>query len=171
MKISEQIAYWKNRFERTGSWEDRLQWQSLVALSERGLEKAPVIEKRKGKYRKPLNYAHGGRKPGTYTHSDETKRKISEKMRGKNRGVPKPADWKKKISEQFRGEGNPFYGRTPWNKGRKGIDPRSPEGRAVTCKPVLYKGRRYSSLAEAERKSGMPVWIIRRDGVQIAESP
>ena len=163
-RIDEQIQYWKNRFERTGSWEDRLQWQSLMAQAEKGLEKAAKTEKRRGKYRKPLDYAHPGRKPGTYKHSEETKRKISESRKGQGKGVPKSAEYKRKMSEARRGPNNPFYGKTHPSKGKPRPEYRSEEGILKTCRPVIYNGRRYRSISEAECRSGMPAWKIKRDG-------
>lgn len=54
-----------------------------------------------------------------YLVSEETKNKISQKLKGFKKGVPKSEEHRLKIKEAKIGEKNPMYGKDPWNKGLK----------------------------------------------------
>jgi hypothetical protein len=54
------------------------------------------------------------RKPGTYKHSKETKKKIGKKSRGRRHTEAT----KKRLSELHSGEVNPMYGKPAANRGK-----------------------------------------------------
>ena len=82
-------------YEQYNRQEDYLAWRGLSGLigkDEMWREKCSLNSSRPGK----LNTFYG------MTHSEETKKKISEKRTGHtdNKGIPKSDDHKKKISER-----------------------------------------------------------------------
>ena len=73
------------------------------------------------------NLANGGEGLSGYKHSEEYKRKISERTKGENNpnyGKHHSEETKKKISEAEKGrpgmkcENNPMYGKPAWNRGK-----------------------------------------------------
>jgi hypothetical protein len=76
------------------------------------------------------NRTDGGEGASGFVHSDETKRKWSERMKGKNNpmyGKLRSEEIRSKLSEQMKGESNPFYGKSHsketkqrWSEQRKG---------------------------------------------------
>lgn len=92
------------------------------------------------------NIANGG--DGGYTGpcSEETRRKRSESMKGKNKGKKMSEEARKKLSESLKGY-------TPWNKGKTGIFSESALqkiGEAHKGKPAHNKGKHHTE--EAKRK-------------------
>ena len=59
------------------------------------------------------NHTNGGDGTEGYSHTDETKRKMSQSRKGHIC----TEDTKQKISDKNSGAGNGMYGATPWNKG------------------------------------------------------
>ena len=57
------------------------------------------------------------RENGNYTHSQETKDKISKSLSGFGKGISKSAEHTQHIREAKQGSKNPMFGKEPWNKG------------------------------------------------------
>ena len=57
------------------------------------------------------NCSWGGEGPSGHKHSEETKQKMSENSKGKNKGIKHTEEHNKKISESLKGENNPLYGK------------------------------------------------------------
>ena len=57
------------------------------------------------------NMTFGGEGVSGRKHSDEEKQKMSEKMKGKNKGKHHSEEGKRKISESQKGKNNPMYGK------------------------------------------------------------
>ena len=88
--------------------------------SHRGTHRAPHSEEAKRKMSEKKK-GHKAWNKGI-PHSDETRRKISEALKGKpseKKGIPLSEETKRKISESHRGKPSGMKGRTPWNKGLK----------------------------------------------------
>lgn len=73
-------------------------------------------------------------------------------------------EYRKKMSEAKKGS-------TPWNKGKKGVQPISDEtrrkwseirkgGRNPNAKPILFKGERFDTMKEAMRKHGISKYLL-----------
>ena len=54
---------------------------------------------------------------GNYIMTDEHKKKISNKLLGFGKGIPKSAKHSQHIREAKLGDKNPMFGKEPWNKG------------------------------------------------------
>ena len=83
------------------------------------------------------NIASGGNNIGGWNKgipaSEESKRKNREAHLGKKRG-PLSEETRKKIGEAQKGEKNHMYGKTPWNKGKKGLQTAWNKGRSSPMK-------------------------------------
>ena len=64
------------------------------------------------------NINSGGK---NFSHSEETKRKISEANKISQKGKIHSEEWKNLMSEKFSGEGNPFYGKQHTNETKEKI--------------------------------------------------
>lgn len=103
------------------------------------------------------NYFYGQK------HSVETKQKISQKNKGRLKGVPKPEGFAEKCRERMLSANNPMYGKTPWNKGLKGVQPKSLETKKKVSVPVIFRGVEYYSIKEAARQSGLSDYLIKKE--------
>lgn len=97
--------------------------------------------------KKKVGESVSGEKNGFYgkQHTEETKKKISEKKKG----VGRSEETKKKISEGIKGENNPFYGKSWKNYGG------SPLSMGIII--ILPSGLilEYDSLTDAEKELGI----------------
>lgn len=84
------------------------------------------------------------------SHTEETKRKISEANKGRLKGIPKSEETRRRMSVN-----NPRYwqGKVAHNKGKK-QRPATVLERAKQGNPVRYNGEVYPTLAAAARENG-----------------
>ena len=74
------------------------------------------------KYDPQFNFTEGGDGMSGFKHSEKSKRKISEALKGKNHpmyGKSPSEEARKKISETLKGENNPMYGKSHSEEARK----------------------------------------------------
>lgn len=160
--------YLTNAFNKHG-WEnflhivlfDGLNYEAACEMEQACIEEWKTNDRTCG-----YNITSGGDGFRGVKHSDETKKKISDKTRGKNNpryGIPLSDEIKRKISESQKGEKSHCYGkivpeyiRKKISKSKKGWKP-SEEVRANMSygqrhkKPVTEETRKRQSLAHIGR--------------------
>ena len=92
------------------------------------------------------------------THSEESKSLMKEKKDGQGKGIPK--NHGHKIKAFWEGKEHANRGKTPWNKGKKGVQTKSLETKKKISKPVVYNGVEYYSISEAARANNTSTWYI-----------
>ena len=103
-----------------------------------------------------FNFTDGGDGISGYKHTEESKRKISEALKGENNpnyGKTLSKETRKKISETLKGENNPNYGKTLSKETRKKIS----EALKGENNPML--GKKHSKetrkkISEAQNTTG-----------------
>ena len=159
LSIKEHSEAHKVLFEKYGHWQDYVAWKGLDGLiSKEEIMKIMYLERTGEK-----NPMYG--KPCYYKMTEEQKlawkKKISETMKGR----PKSEEWKKKQNRK--GENNPMFGKEPWNKGKKGLQPKSEESKKKISKPVLYNGVEYYGVKDAARQNNTTDYHIRKTCVYL----
>lgn len=102
-------------------------------------------------------------------HSNETKQKISEANKGKLKGRRQSTEHiRKRIPWIEDSTLNPMYGKEPWNKG-KVLGPQSAVIRRKKGRPLMYKGVEYNSINEAEKRSGVSAFKIKKDCIFLSK--
>ena len=56
-----------------------------------------------------------------------------------------------------------MFGKTPWNKGKKGVQPKSLETKKKISKSVIYKGIEYYSIKEAALQNNTTPYYINKE--------
>ena len=85
---------------------------------------------------------------------------MSESKKGQNLGVPK--NHGDKLKEVWAEIGHPRKGKTPWNKGKQGLQKQNMEQLLKKSKPVTYNGVEYYSIKEAERQTGISAYKLKK---------
>ena len=147
LTIEEHAEAHRRLYEEYGNWQDKVAWQGLLGLIPHEQIMREMYDARKGEG----NHFYGRR------HSDETKRLISKKNKGRLKGIPKSPEHCKKISEN---NGRGMLGKTPWNKGKIGAQPKSLESKMKVSKPIIYNGVEYWSIEEAARANNTTRYFI-----------
>lgn len=93
-------------------------------------------------------------------HTNETKHIISEKNKGRLKGIPKPEGFAEKCRERMLSGNNPMYGKNPWNKGKVGLQKQSIDQLLKKSKPLIFEDKVYLSLNEAEKNTGISSYKI-----------
>ena len=110
------------------------------------------IAKERAKGKGEYNLADGGNNIGGWNKgipaSEESKRKNREAHLGKKRG-PHSEETRKKIGEAQKGDKNHMYGKTPWNKSKKGVQTAWNKG-----KPSPMKGKHISEETKMKISEG-----------------
>ena len=93
------------------------------------------------------------------SHTEETKRKISEARKGKGTGPRDNTPYL--ISNKGKNKG-----KAPWNKGKTGVQPkRTLEQMASFSKAITFEGVEYPSINAASRATGLSPYKIKKQVV------
>jgi len=156
LTIEEHAEAHRLLYEQHGHWQDKVAWRGLLGLIGHEDIMREMYDARKGKG----NVMY--RKPCFYKMTDEEKERWKDNLSKAKKGKKKPDGFKEKLSKRNSGEGNPMYGKEPWNKGKQ-IGPQSAESRRKKGKPLIYKGIEYNSINEAEKLTGISAYKITKD--------
>lgn len=138
-------------YEQHGHWQDKVAWQGLLGSIGHEEIMQEMYNARKGKG----NFFYGKK------HSEETKRKISEANTGKLKGKKQSREHIEK--RKCAGEKNGMYGKTPWNKGKNGLQPKSLETKKKVSVPVVFRGVEYYSIKEAARQNNLSDYLVKKE--------
>lgn len=157
LTIEEHAEAHRLLYEQNGHWQDKVAWQGLIGLipHEKIMEEMYAARKGKG------NHMYG--KPCYYKMTDEEKQQWKANISKAGKGKKKPAGFAENLSKQNSGSGNPMYGKTPWNKGKTGVQTKSLETKMKISKPVVYKGIEYYSIEEAARINNTTAYYITKE--------
>lgn len=150
LTVEEHALAHKKLYEEHGCWQDKLAWQGLSGLISKEEIMKQMYEQRCGEG----NYFYGKK------HTEETKRKISEKNTGKLKGrkqSPEHIEKRKRFGEE-----NHAFGKPTWNKGKKGVQKKSLETKMKISKPCTYNGVKYWSIVEAARANKTSVYKLKK---------
>jgi len=150
LTIEEHAEAHRLLYEQYGHWQDKVAWQGLLGLIPHEQIMKEMYAARRGKG----NTFYGKK------HTEETKRIISKKNKGRLKGIPKSEETRKKMSEN---NARSQLGKVPWNKGKKGVQPKSLETKKKISIPVSFRGMEYYSISEAARANNTSDYLVRKE--------
>lgn len=130
--------------QKYDNWDE--DWDHIIVASELTKDEAIQLEVelisfyqtnicKWGNEARGYNLTDGGDGATGHSHSEETKRKISEKAKGREF----PEELKEKYSIIFSGDGNPFYGRHHTEETKKKLSEAAKEQFSTMGNPFLGK--------------------------------
>jgi hypothetical protein len=151
LSVEEHAEAHRVLWEKHGHWQDKVAWKGLAGL----MTKEEILLEMYAARRGEGNHFYNMK------HTEETKKLISEKRKGKATG---PKDWsadgKQRIGEAARKRNT---GKTPWNKGKKNSQPkRTADQMASFSISVVYEGIEYPSIAAAARAVGISEYKLKK---------
>ena len=99
-------------------------------------------------------------KPCFYKMSESEKTQWKENISKSTKGKPKSAETRQKMKENH---GRSQLGKTPWNKGKKGVQPKSLETKKKISIPVVFRGIEYYSIKEAARQNNLSDFLVKKE--------
>jgi len=93
-------------------------------------------------------------------HTEEYKLKMRELKMGQGLGIPK--NHGDKLKEAWSEIGHPRKGKSPWNKGKVGLQKQSKEQLLKKSKPLKFNEKIYISLNEASKATGISAYKIKK---------
>jgi len=157
LTIEEHAEAHRLLYEQHGCWQDKVAWQGLLGLIGHEDIMREMYNARKGSG----NVMY--KKPCFYKMTEEEKERWKSNLSKAGKGKKKPEGFAEKLREKNTGAGNPMYGKTPWNKGKKGLQPKSLETKQKISKPVIYKGVSYYSIKEAALQNNTTPYYINKE--------
>jgi hypothetical protein len=151
LTIEEHAEAHRLLYEQNGHWQDKVAWQGLLGLIPHEKIMEEMYEARKGEG----NHMYG--KPCYYKMTEEEKQQWKDNISKSTKGRKVSDETRKKMSEN---NGRSQLGKTPWNKGKTGVQPKSLETKMKISKPVVYKGIEYYSIEEAARVNNTTAYYI-----------
>ena len=159
LTVEEHSSAHRKLYEEHGHWQDKVAWQGLAGLIGHDDIMKEMWEARKGEG----NYFYGKK------HTEEALMLMSKNRKGKGLG-PKKEGFADTLKESWKKHGHPRVGKTPWNKGKQGLQKQSNEQLLKKSKPIIFQGVEYISIKEAERQTGVSAYKIQKQGTFIATS-
>lgn len=154
LTIEEHAEAHRILYEQYGHWQDKVAWQGLMGLisHEKIMEEMYAARRGKG------NHMYG--KPCYYKMSDEEKQQWKNNISKSLKGREISKETRKKMSENNR---RAQLGKTPWNKGKTGVQLKSLETKMKVSTPVIYKGVEYWSIKEAARVNNTTAYYVKKE--------
>lgn len=141
-------------YEKYGNWQDRVAWKGLSGL----ISKENIIKEMYEQMRGKNNPMHG-KSVKNFMTKDEIEG-WREKLSNSAKGKPKSKEHKDKIKNAVSGSKNGMYGKTPWNKGKVGVQIKSLETKKKISKPVMFHGVEYYSIKEAAKQNNTSPYYV-----------
>jgi hypothetical protein len=151
LTIEEHAEAHRILYEQHGHWQDKVAWHGLLGLIGHEDIMRKMYDARKGKG----NHMYG--KPCYYKMTEEEKQRWKDNISKGTKGRKVSDETRKKMSEN---SGKSQLGKTPWNKGKTGVQTKSLETKMKISKPVMYKGIEYYSIEEAARINNTTAYYI-----------
>jgi hypothetical protein len=158
LTIEEHAEAHRVLYETHGRWQDKVAWQGLLGL----IPHQAIMEEMYAARRGEGNHMYG--KPCFYKMTEE------EKETWKN-NIGKSLKGKKQSAEHVEkrkcpGEKNGMFGKTPWNKGKTGVQPKSTETKMKISQPVIFRGVEYYSIKEAARQNNISDYLVLKEAIR-----
>lgn len=154
LTIEEHAEAHRVLYEKYGCWQDKVAWQGLLGLIGHEEIMQEMYNARKGSN----NHMYG--KPCFYKMTDEEKERWRSNLSKAGKGKKKPEGFAERCRDRVLGENNPMFGKTPWNKGKKGLQKQTTEQLLKKAKPLIFDNKIYISLKEAEKITGISPYKI-----------
>lgn len=154
LTIEEHAEAHRLLYEQYGRWQDRVAWKGLLGLIGHEEIMQEMYNARKG----PGNHMYG--KPCFYKMTDEEKQRWKDNISKSTKGRIVSDETRQKMKEN---NGRSQLGKTPWNKGKTGVQPKSLESKMKVSKKVVYKGIEYYSIEEAARVNDTTPYYIMKE--------
>ena len=142
-------------YEQHGNWQDYVAWKGLAGLIGKDEIMKKIYEELSGEG----NGMYG--KPCYYKMTEEEKQQWKDNISKGSKGILKP--WSEERKQKYCGEGNPQYGKEPWNKGKIGLQSHTEESKRKISKPVVFRGVEYYSADEAARQNNTTAYYIMKE--------
>lgn len=154
LTIEEHAEAHRLLYEQNGHWQDKVAWQGLLGLIPHEKIMEEMYEARKGKG----NHMYG--KPCYYKMTEEEKQQWKDNISKSTKGRKVSDETRKKMSEN---NGRSQLGKTPWNKGKIGVQPKSLESKMKVSIPVVFRGVEYYSIKEAARQNNLSDFLVKKE--------
>ena len=154
LTIEEHAEAHRLLYEQHGHWQDKVAWQGLLGLIPHEKIMEEMYKARKGKG----NHMYG--KPCYYKMTEEEKQQWKDNISKSTKGRKVSDETRKKMSEN---NGRSQLGKTPWNKGKIGVQPKSLESKKKVSIPVVFRGVEYYSIKEAARQNNLSDFLVKKE--------
>lgn len=150
-------------YEKHGNWQDYVAWKGLLGLLNKTQIIREMYDRRKGENNPMYN------KSITDFMTDEEVNEWKRNLSKAGKGRKKTKEHSNKIGLAVSGVKNGMYGKPAWNKGKKGVQPKSLETKKKISIPVTFRGIEYYSMAEAKRQTGLSTWLIKKENSETSK--
>jgi hypothetical protein len=157
LTIEEHAEAHRILYEAHGRWQDKVAWQGLLGL----IPHQAIMEEMYAARRGEGNHMYG--KPCFYKMTEEEKQNWKENIGKAMKGRKFTDEHKKKLSEN---NGRSQLGKEPWNKGKKGVQPKSIETKMKISQPVIFRGVEYYSIKEAARQNNISDYLVLKEAIR-----
>lgn len=154
LSIEEHAEAHRILYEQHGHWQDKVAWQGLIGLIPHQEIMREMYNARKGKG----NHMYG--KPCYYKMTEEEKQQWKNNIGKAIKGRKESLETRLKKSLANKGKNK---GRTPWNKGKTGVQQKSLETKKKISVPIVFRGVEYWSIKEAARQNNLSDYLIKKE--------
>jgi hypothetical protein len=157
LTIEEHAEAHRILYETYGRWQDKVAWKGLLGL----IPHQAIMEEMYAARRGEGNHMYG--KPCFYKMTEEEKQNWRENIGKAMKGRKFTDEHKKKLSEN---NARSQLGKEPWNKGKKGVQPKSIETKMKISQPVIFRGVEYYSIKEAARQNNISDYLVLKEAIR-----
>ena len=158
LTIEEHAAAHQKLYEQYGHWQDYVAWKGLLKLITEEERMEIMYAARRGSG----NHMYG--KPCYYKMTEEEKQNWKDNIGKAMKGKKQSADHVEK--RRCPGEKNGMFGKTPWNKGKTGVQKKSIETKKKISQPVIFRGVEYYSIKEAARQNNISDYLVLKEAIR-----